>query len=351
MPARRDNGAAMHDDFLPEWQYTLPEAAIATHPAEPRERARLLHLSREGGPDAHRSFADLPDVLREGDLLVLNDTRVMAARLRAARPGGGAVELLLLEAGPGPVRALARPAKRLRAGMTLALAGGGAALVRGRDGETVLLDFDRPAHVVMEEQGEMPLPPYIRREMEPSDRARYQTVFAGPLGSAAAPTAGLHFSPPLFAALAARGIGVAKVTLHVGIGTFRTLRPEDLAAGHLHAEQYEVPEATAAAIAAARAGGGRVIAVGTTSARTLEATTPPGARAPLPGRGVTDIFIRPPYDFHGLDGLITNFHLPGSSLLMLVGSLIGRERLLAAYGDALARGYRFYSYGDAMLLL
>ncbi|MBN2799618.1 MAG: tRNA preQ1(34) S-adenosylmethionine ribosyltransferase-isomerase QueA [Deltaproteobacteria bacterium] len=341
----------MNDAFLSQWTYDLPPDRIATHPVSPRDASRLLQLPLAGGEGIDRQFHQLPQLLQPGDLLVLNDTRVMPARLRARRASGGAVELLVLEPGPGPVRALARPARRLAAGERLDLSGGGSVEVLGREGEKVLLSFDRLPAEVMAEQGEMPLPPYLHREAEEGDRTRYQTVYAGPLGAAAAPTAGLHFTPSLLEALAAREVSIARVTLHVGIATFRPLREEDLERGRLHHERYEVSEETAGAIAATRAGGGRVIAVGTTTARTLEATTPPGASSPVPGQGSTDIFIRPPYDFRGLDGLITNFHLPGSSLLMMVAGLIGRERLLHTYQQAIARGYRFYSYGDAMLIL
>jgi S-adenosylmethionine:tRNA ribosyltransferase-isomerase len=232
------------------------------------------------------------------------------------------------------------------------LDGGGEARVLGHLGEgRVRVELsDDPARV-MAAQGELPLPPYLGRAAEPDDAARYQTVYAGPLGSAAAPTAGLHFTTEQLRDLEAGGVGWATVTLHVGLGTFRPLRAEDVERGALHVERYEVGEATATRIAETRARGGRVIAVGTTSARTLEASTPPGARAPLPGQGETSLFIRPPYAFRSLDGLITNFHLPRSSLLMLVAALVGRERLLSAYAHAIREGYRFYSYGDAMLLL
>jgi S-adenosylmethionine:tRNA ribosyltransferase-isomerase len=215
----------------------------------------------------------------------------------------------------------------------------------------VELRLSRPAVDVMVDHGELPLPPYLGRAEQPADRERYQTVYANEPGSAAAPTAGLHFTEALFAALDDVGVQVARVTLHVGLGTFRPLRPEDLARGRLHEEWREVPEQTVAAIEATRARGGRVIAVGTTSARSLESATPEGQRVPEAVRGSTDLFLRPGYRFRTVDGLLTNFHLPGSSLLMLVAALVGRERLLSAYDTAVRDGYRFYSYGDAMLLL
>ncbi len=339
-------------DPLSPWDYELPEERIARYPAERRDGSRLMHLPLLGQEVLHRRFEELPELLRAGDLLVVNDTRVMAARLRAHRRTGGAVELLLLEPGPGPILAMVRPLRRLKEGEDLLLGDGHTArlLSRAPDG-LVRVALSADPVEIMARQGELPLPPYLDRAAEPSDDERYQTVYAGPLGAAAAPTAGLHFTPALLEQLEGQGIGLARVTLHVGIATFRPLRPVDLDRGELHREVYEVPEDTVAAIARTRAGGGRVISVGTTTARTLESTTPEGAAAPTPGRGSTRIFIRPPYRFRGMDGLITNFHLPRSSLLMMVASLVGRQRLLAAYGEALRAGYRFYSYGDAMLLL
>jgi S-adenosylmethionine:tRNA ribosyltransferase-isomerase len=235
----------------------------------------------------------------------------------------------------------------------LELRGGGSVTVEGREGDdgVMIVRFDRPAPTVMEEQGEMPLPPYLDRLDAPEDRERYQPVDAGPRGAAAAPTAGLHFTRSLLEDLEAVGIRHATVTLHVGIGTFRPVRPEDLARGRLHPEQFDIPERTALAIAETQREKGRIIAVGTTSARALESATPPGERAPLARSGVTELFIQPPCEFRCIDGLITNFHLPRSSLLLLVGALVGRDRLLAAYAEAVRDGYRFYSYGDAMLLV
>lgn len=338
---------------LDDWDYDLPADRIAAYPADRRDASRLLHLPLAGAALSDRRFDALPDLLEAGDLLVINDTKVLAARLWGRRPTGGRVQLLILEAGEGPVRALARPAKKLSSGTVVTLDGGGEAYIEGpgtAPGE-VLLTLDRPVLDVMDEQGEMPLPPYLHRDAEPGDRQRYQTVYATHPGSAAAPTAGLHFTPELFAALGSAGVGVARVTLHVGLGTFRPLTDEDVERGTLHGEWYDVPSATSAAIADTRARGGRVIAVGTTSARTLESATPAGHRVPTAGNGTTTLFVRPPYAFRALDGLITNFHLPRSSLLMLVASLCGQPRLKAAYAHAIEQGYRFYSYGDAMLLL
>ena len=340
------------DSSLQDWDYALPPEAIASRPAARRTDARLMCVPIAGGDPAHATVGELPRLLRPGDRLVVNDTRVMAARLQAHRQTGGAVELLLLEHGTGPVRALARPAKKLRSGEVLDVVGGGRATIVAPAVEGVVrVTFDRPVDEVMAASGSMPLPPYMGRRADERDAVRYQTVYAGPLGAVAAPTAGLHFTTELLDALAAREIRVSRVTLHVGIGTFRPLRPEDVARGTLHTERFAVSPETAAAIATTRRDGGRVIAVGTTSARTLEAATPAGAAAPEPGQGVTDLFIRPPMRVTAIDGLMTNFHLPRSSLLMLVAALVGRRRLLGLYAEAVQRGYRFYSYGDAMLLL
>lgn len=341
----------MAEDPLADWDYDLPAERIASRPVEPRDAARLLCLARGAGAGSHRRVADLPTQLRAGDLLVANDTRVMAARLRGRRRTGGAVELLLLAPGPGPVEALARPARRLKVGEELLLEGGDRACIRERRGRSLVVELSRPPVEVMRDQGELPLPPYLGRMADAQDAERYQTPFAGPLGAAAAPTAGLHFSEELLGRLREAGVGLGTLTLHVGVGTFRPLVEEDLLRGELHAEHFEVDVPLVEAIRRTRAKRGRVIAIGTTSARALESATPEGARIPEPCTGKTTLFIRPPYRFRCIDGLLTNFHLPRSSLLMLVAALIGRERLLAAYDEAVARGYRFYSYGDAMLLL
>jgi len=335
---------------LDDWDYFLPQDRIASRPAPRRDDARLLVVPRDGGPFRHRVFSDLVDLLRPGDLLVANDTRVMAARLHAHRETGGKVEILLLEPGPGPIRALARPARKLREGEVLALDGGGTVQVTHKGAAEVVVTLDRPPEEVMAAQGAMPLPPYIRRPADAEDATRYQTVYAGPLGAAAAPTAGLHFTPAVLERLSEGGVGFATLTLHVGIGTFRPLRTEDLERRRQHHEPFSIPPETVEAIRRTRAEGGRVLAVGTTSARALEAATPVGERVPEAEARMTDLFIHPPYTFRALDGLLTNFHLPRSSLLMLVAALVGRTRLLEAYREALERGYRFYSYGDAMLL-
>jgi len=339
-------------DTIPS--YDLPEGLIATRPPVERDGGRLMVLR---GPAAsapeHRRVVELPELLAPGDLLVVNDTRVMPARLRARRQTGGAVELLLLEAGPGRVTAMARPGRKLKVGETLAIestVGTVRLEERFADG-TWALTCAPSAAALMAEAGEMPLPPYLGRAEEPADRVRYQTVFAREPGAVAAPTAGLHLSERVLAALAARGVERASVTLHVGPGTFRSLRPEDIARGRLHRERYIIPPETAAAVAACKARGGRVIAVGTTATRALESATREGERAPAPGAAETELFIQDGWRWRCVDGLLTNFHLPETSLLMLVCAFGGRRRVMAAYGEAVAGAYRFYSYGDAMLLL
>lgn len=339
---------------LDAWDYDLPPGHIADRPAQRRDASRLMLLPAEGGV-AHHTFADLPSLLRPGDLVVANDTRVMPARLRARRDSGAAVEILVLEPGAAgdSLRALVRNARRIRPDEALSLDDGSRAWVERAtdDPDTFFVRFERDPGAVMDAVGEMPLPPYLARPEMASDRERYQTTFARNLGSAAAPTAGLHFTPELLAALPGAGIGFATVTLHVGIATFRPLREADVAAGRLHVERYEISADVVDAIARCRARNGRVIAVGTTTTRALEAATADGDRVPTAGAGSTDIFIRPGYRFKTIDGLITNFHLPKSSLLMLVSALVGRQRLFSSYTEAIQHGYRFYSYGDAMLFV
>jgi S-adenosylmethionine:tRNA ribosyltransferase-isomerase len=361
--------------LVQDFDYALPDDRIAQEPA-PRGESRLLVLDAPAGsPARHRRIGDLPELLRRGDLLVVNDTRVIPARLfgrRVAEAGGegGRVELLLVErleraaspdAGPGAGPAeewevLARPGRKARPGARIRFAGGLEAEVLERRGDgRYRVRFSEPVEPQLERLGHVPLPPYIKRPDRPEDRERYQTVFAERPGAIAAPTAGLHFTPELLARLAARGIATAPVTLHVGIGTFK---PVTAALVHEHVmdeERYEVPEAAAAAIAETRRRGGRVVAVGTTVVRTLEsaaaraeaAGAPPGDVAA--GAGRTGLFIYPGFRFRVVDLLLTNFHLPRSTLLMLVAAFAGRERVLTAYREALAEGYRFYSYGDAML--
>lgn len=339
---------------ISDFDYDLPEDLIAQEPIEPRDAARLLVVPASG-PLAHRAITDLPELLAPGDLLVLNDTRVIPARLLGRKESGGKVELLLCEPLAGGLgrrwRAMGQASKPIRPGARLQF-DGLAATVEASEGEgfyAVVLDREGPElESALERAGRLPLPPYIRRAPGAADRTRYQTVLARKPGSAAAPTAGLHFTPALLDRLAARGVERTTVTLHVGPGTFLPVRAERLDDHRMHGERYEVPEEAAAAVARARARGGRVVAVGTTSARTLESAWRDGRL--VPGEGRTELFIRPGHAFGALDALLTNFHLPRSTLLVLACALGGRERILAAYREAVARRYRFFSYGDAMLL-
>jgi S-adenosylmethionine:tRNA ribosyltransferase-isomerase len=332
-----------------DFHYDLPPGLIAQAPLAERAASRMLVVPGDlASPFADRNVADLPALLEPGDLLVFNDTRVVAARLRVRKPTGGQVELLLERALGGEALVQVRASKSVRAGAQL-LAAGGTLQVLGREGDLWRVATPGDALAFFEAHGEIPLPPYIARPADASDRERYQSIFAREPGAVAAPTASLHFDPALLAALQARGIRSATVTLHVGAGTFQPLRVEDPAQHVMHAERYAVPQAVVDAVRETRQRGGRVVAVGTTVARTLESAAAGGElRA---GAGETQLFIRPGYAFRVVDVLLTNFHLPESTLLMLVAALAGRERILAAYACAVARGYRFFSYGDAMLIL
>jgi S-adenosylmethionine:tRNA ribosyltransferase-isomerase len=345
------------------FDFDLPAELIAQQPLPERDASRLLLFPRRGGPLEHRAVRELPQLLRPGDLLVVNDAKVIPARLRGHKEGsGGRVELLLVEPlategkAEGDWLALGQASKALKAGQNIRIGeytlkvmearGGGEVRVRlpeALQGEALYSFLDRA--------GELPLPPYIERPPESSDQERYQTVFARARGAVAAPTAGLHFTEPLLQGLRARGVAQASVTLHVGPGTFLPVRVERTEEHRMHRERYEVPAATAEAHARCRAAGGRVIAVGTTALRTLEAAWDDGAAALRPGPGSTDLFCTPGYRFRALDGLFTNFHLPRSTLLMLVASFAGLGPVLTAYREAVAQRYRFFSYGDAMLIV
>lgn len=335
---------------LPGLDFELPDELIARFPPERRDGGRLLRVRADGLEDLR--ITDLPSVLRSGDVLVVNDTRVLPARLAARRRSGARVQVLLVPPPglSGPCTALLRPGRRLDEGERLAVEGGGELHLRERrpDGTWTVEVLPSPLEV-MTRAGEVPLPPYLGRAAVDQDRERYQTIYAGPLGAVAAPTAGLHLSEELLATLGEQGVGLVKLTLHVGPGTFRPLRVEDLRAGRLHAESYEVGEATAAAIEAARAAGGRVVAVGTTVVRALESAADDDGRV-VARQGTTELLIRPGRPFRVVDRLLTNFHLPNSSLLALVHAFAGSERASAAYAHAVARRYRFYSFGDAMFL-
>ncbi|MBL4845400.1 MAG: tRNA preQ1(34) S-adenosylmethionine ribosyltransferase-isomerase QueA [Planctomycetes bacterium] len=330
-----------------DFDFELPPELIAQAPLEDRSSSRLLVLERQAGaPPTHHAFREVVDLLPAGSLLVLNESRVIPARFFGSRASGGKVEVLLTEPDArGGWQALIRCGGTLRVDELLTLEEGQATLrvLERLAGGHFRVEFEaEEALEAAERCGRMPLPPYVKRPATAADRERYQTVFARVPGAIAAPTAGLHFTPELLESLEARGVGLAKVVLHVGLGTFLPVRVDDLSEHVMHSERYEVPTETRARL---EAHSGPVIACGTTAVRALEAYAESGAPA-----GRTELFITPGYSFRAIDGLITNFHLPESTLLMLVAALIGRERLFAAYEVAIAERYRFYSYGDAMLI-
>ena len=336
--------AARTDAF----DFHLPRDRIAAQPARPRDAARMLEV---GDRLVDRSVRDLPALLRPGDVVVLNDTRVIPARLRGTRRGAKVEVTLHRAEAEGRWRAFARPARRLREDDVVEFAGGFRARVTARDGGEVTLAFDRPDSLLadLERHGEMPLPPYLSRPANVADAADYQTVYAVRDGAVAAPTAGLHFTEALLDDVRAAGAAVAKVTLHVGAGTFLPVTAERVADHRMHGEWGEIDAAAAEAVNTARAGGGRVVSVGTTPLRLLEtAAAEDGTVRPF--RGETDLFITPGYRFRAVDKLMTNFHLPRSTLFMLVAAFAGLERMKAAYSHAIAAGYRFYSYGDSSFL-
>lgn len=342
---------------LEEFSYPLPESLIAQEPALKRTASRLLVASRRGdAPARHATFDQLPEFLREGDVLVVNRTRVVPARLLALRDDGLEVEVFFVKAlDERRFVAWARPLRKLRTGDVLRV-GESAIRFTGRESEREarfeVTEADATVDQVVERFGHVPLPPYIRRADESKDRERYQTVFAREKGSVAAPTAGLHFDDALLAALQARGVEVRSLVLHVGPGTFQPLQHDEVEANHLASEAFEIDAETLAGVAAAKREGRRVVAVGTTATRALETAAARGWFDPPheDRRGETDLFIYPGYEFRAVDALITNFHLPRSSLLVLVCAFVGTERALALYNEAVAKEYRFYSYGDAMFL-
>ncbi len=340
-----------------EFEYDLPPRLIAQHPPPRRDDSRLLVLDRSTGSLADRRFPDLLEHLSPGDVLVLNDTRVFPARLRGRKPTGAEVEVLLL----APVdddpsgrrwKALVRPGGKLKPGRTVVVSDDMRIEIEDstEDGGRIvrLIGEDEPERLI-ERHGTVPLPPYVEREADRRDRERYQTVYAEAVGSVAAPTAGLHFTPELLRAVKTRGADTVRVTLHVGPGTFRPVSAEDPREHALHSERWEMSEGTAARLNQVREAGGRIWAVGTTSARVLE-TVADGHGRFESGAGWTDLYILPPHEFRGVDALVTNFHLPRSSLLMLVAAFAGTDVVLEAYRHAVEREYRFYSYGDAMLI-
>ncbi len=338
---------------ISDFDYSLPEKFIAQTPIEPRDASRLLVLNREAGAIEHRFFRDLGGYLRPNDVLVLNRTRVIPARLYARKPTGGRVELLLLRRRDLLTWEVLAGGKGLTPGRTLQAEGGPKVqVIEALDGSQRLVRFEAPIEPYLARIGHVPLPPYIHTELH--DPERYQTVYARESGSAAAPTAGLHFTPRLMAELEAEGVKLAFVTLHVGLDTFAPVTENDPLQHHIHTEWCELPAETAATVNRARAQGGRVVAVGTTSVRTLESAArrlTPGSPDCVAGfSGPTDLYILPGFEFRAVDVMITNFHLPKSTLLMLVSAFAGRETILRTYEIAKQEGYRFYSFGDAMLI-
>ncbi|QNH12463.1 tRNA preQ1(34) S-adenosylmethionine ribosyltransferase-isomerase QueA [Xanthomonas sp. SI] len=342
-----DTPALKKSDF----RYELPEELIAQAPLAERSASRLLLVPPAPAPFADRQVRDLPELLQPGDLLVFNDTRVIPARLFGNKSSGGRVEILIERLlGAQRARAQLGVSKSPKAGARIALDAGGEAEVLDRDGEFYVLHFNVPdtLEAWLQQAGRLPLPPYIRREPGLDDRERYQTVFAREAGAVAAPTAGLHFDAPLLQALQARGVSVGHVTLHVGAGTFQPVRVEALAQHVMHREWLNVGASLVEQVRRTRAAGGRVIAVGTTVVRALESASKDGELHPFAGE--TQIFILPGYRIRSVDAMVTNFHLPESTLLMMVSAFAGRERIFDAYRHAIEQRYRFFSYGDAMLL-
>lgn len=345
-----------------DFDYELPESLVARYPEDRRDRSRLLVLDRSSGSVAHKRFHDLPDLVREGDLVVVNDTRVFPARLLGRKPTGAPAEVLLLtplDPAPGSEpagrrwEALVRPGGKLKPGRRIDVAPGlSVRIVDSIPGgrRVVELETELDPMEAVERHGHVPLPPYLGRDDEPLDRERYQTVYGTRTGSVAAPTAGLHFTPELIDRIRGRGVDWATITLHVGVGTFRPVEHDDPRDHEMHAERFSVTAEAARAVDACRRRSGRVWAVGTTVVRTLESLAKGGGRI-SPGTGQTDLFIRPGFEFRVVDGLVTNFHLPRSTLLMLVSAFAGTASVLSAYREAVGHGYRFYSYGDAMAVV
>jgi S-adenosylmethionine:tRNA ribosyltransferase-isomerase len=339
-----------------DYDFDLPHELIAQAPAERRDASRLLVLDRATGTLAHRVFSDLVDYVPPGDALVLNETRVFPARLVGRKPTGAQAEILLLTPHGGEEKtwtALVRPGGKLKPGRTVEIAPElSVEIVESTPGgeRIVRLHTDLPLAEALDRFGEIPLPPYVERRATDEDRERYQTVYARERGSVAAPTAGLHFTPELLAALEAKGVRLVQLVLHVGVGTFRPVETDDPAQHRMHSEWYHVLTEAAAALNEVRAAGGSLWAVGTTVTRTLETVTDEHGVVHA-GEGWTDIFLRPPYRFRAVDRLVTNFHLPKSTLMMLVAALAGYEPIMRAYREAVDRRYRFFSYGDAMLIL
>lgn len=338
-----------------DFYYNLPEELIAQTPVTPRDHSRLMVVDRESGAITHRHFYNLCDILQKGDLLVMNDSRVLPARLYGEKVDNGTfIEFLLLEQkGDKLWEIICHPGKKAKVGTKFSFGGGKllAEVVEVKPDGNRIVQFscDGNFYTVLDEIGQMPLPPYITKKLE--DKERYQTVYSRELGSAAAPTAGLHFTKEMLQALREKGVETAFVTLHVGLGTFRPVKEDDVLQHKMHSEHYHLPQETVDKILQTKQNGGRVIAVGTTSCRTLEAVATEHDGKLVAADGYTDIFIYPGYQFKVLDGLVTNFHLPESTLIMLVSALLGYEKTMHAYDVAVNERYRFFSFGDAMCIL
>ena len=338
-----------------DFYYNLPEELIAQTPVTPRDHSRLMVVDRESGAITHRHFYNLCDILQKGDLLVMNDSRVLPARPYGEKVDNGTfIEFLLLEQkGDKLWEIICRPGKKAKVGTKFSFGGGKllAEVVEVKPDGNRIVQFscDGNFYTVLDEIGQMPLPPYITKKLE--DKERYQTVYSRELGSAAAPTAGLHFTKEMLQALREKGVETAFVTLHVGLGTFRPVKEDDVLQHKMHSEHYHLPQETVDKILQTKQNGGRVIAVGTTSCRTLEAVATEHDGKLVAADGYTDIFIYPGYQFKVLDGLVTNFHLPESTLIMLVSALLGYEKTMHAYDVAVKERYRFFSFGDAMCIL
>ena len=335
-----------------DFDFELPEELIAQTPIQQRDHSRLMHLDKQTGEISHEHFYDLPRFLKKGDCLVLNDSRVLPARLIGCRSTGGSVELVLLrDLGEGRWECLSRPGRKTKPGTELSFGGGEltATVESVAEGGNRIVKFHYEGIFleVLERLGKMPLPPYIKEELQDSER--YQTVYSREIGSAAAPTAGLHFTKELMEKIAAKGVKLCYVTLHVGLGTFRPVKAEEIEDHEMHSEFCIIPEETARIVSETKKKGGRVIAVGTTSCRTLESFAREDGSLPATS-GWTNIFIYPGYTFKCIDALVTNFHLPESTLIMLVSALAGREHVLHAYEEAVKERYRFFSFGDAMFI-
>ncbi|MCF6138075.1 tRNA preQ1(34) S-adenosylmethionine ribosyltransferase-isomerase QueA [Pseudalkalibacillus berkeleyi] len=338
-----------------EFNFDLPEELIAQTPLEDRKESRMMVVDPQSNHIEHQSFSHITEYLKPGDCLVLNDTRVLPARLYGIKTDTGAkIEVLLLkDEGNDTWKTLVKPAKRVKEGTTISFGDGlltATCLGEGEQGERLMnFTYEGRFLELLDELGEMPLPPYIREQL--NDKERYQTVFSKHVGSVAAPTAGLHFTEELLEQMQEKGIHVAYITLHVGLGTFRPVSAETVEEHEMHGEYYQVSKGTAALLNQVRHDGGRIIAVGTTSSRTLETIMQNGAETFKEQSGWTDIFIYPGYKFNGIDGLITNFHLPQSTLIMLVSAFAGKELIMKAYEEAVSHKYRFFSFGDSMLIL